>query len=67
MSLEYLMYNSFPQASPGIDEGKWWGDKWYVLKTYVLICIKGNCIRYKINKVAEDRKHWGFAFTIYYK
>lgn len=23
--------------------------------------MKGSCIRCKINKVAEDVKHWGFA------
>lgn len=38
-----------------------------MLKIYVLICIKGSCIRYKINKVAEGVKHWGFAFTVYSK
>jgi len=57
MSLEYLMCNSFPQASAGLDEGNEEVDKLYVLKIYVLIGIKDSCIRYKINKVAEDTKH----------
>lgn len=36
MSLEYLMYNSFPQASAEIDEGKLWGGQ--------MMCVKNICI-----------------------
>lgn len=58
MSSDYFMYFKFLLAlRRGNDEV----DKCYVLKIHVLICIKGSCIRYKINEVVEDIKHWGFA------
>lgn len=34
---------------------------------YVVICIKCSCIEQKMNTVAEDVRHWDFAFTVYYK